>query len=143
MTIRKNSILLAWESYKDQTFTPSIYVGDYCSIGTYANISCINKIVLGKYVLIGRWVTIIDHAHGAFNQEQIDIPPEERHLISKGSIIIDDFVWIGDKVTICSNVHIHKCAVVGANSVVTKDVPEYTMVVGCPAKVVKRIDCSI
>lgn len=109
-------------------------------IGEYANISCVNKIVLGKNVLLGRWVTIIDHAHGGFTEEHLAYPPINRPLYSKGGIFIDDDVWIADKVTICSNVHIHRGAVIGANSVVTKDVPPYTLVAGCPAKIIKTLD---
>lgn len=56
---------------------------------------------------------------------------------SKGSIIIEDDVWIGERALILSGVRIGKGAVVGAGSVVTKDVPPYAIVGGVPAKVIK------
>jgi len=48
-------------------------------------------------------------------------------------------VWIGEKATILSNVRIGRSAIVGANSVVTKDVPPYSVVCGNPAKIIKRL----
>lgn len=137
--IRRMSSLSAWDNYLGKKYTPKIEIGDGCSIGEFFNISCTNKVFLGKNVLIGRWVTIIDHAHGGFDEEELMTPPAERDLISKGGIVIEDNVWIGDKVTICPCVHVHKGAIIGANSVVTKDVVANTIVAGCPAKTVKAL----
>ena len=58
--------------------------------------------------------------------------------ISKGDIIIEDDVWIGYRSTILSGVHIGQGAVIAAGSVVTKDVPPYTVVAGVPAKNIKK-----
>ena len=66
--------------------------------------------------------------------------PFERKIISKGPVIIGDNVWIGDKVTILSGVRIGNGVVVAANSVVTKDVPEYCVVAGNPARVIRSND---
>jgi len=55
----------------------------------------------------------------------------------KANVIIEDFVWIGANVFICPGVTIGKNSIVGANSVVTKDVPPFTIVGGVPAKVLK------
>ncbi|WP_454060052.1 acyltransferase [Elizabethkingia ursingii] len=134
------SNLSAWDSYTDKKYSPSIEIGNDCSIGEFFNLSCINGIVLGNNVLIGRWVTIIDHSHGYLNETELQVAPAERDLVSKGKIIIDDNVWIGDKVTICPNVHIHKGAIIGANSVVTYDVEANTIVAGCPARVIKTFN---
>jgi acetyltransferase-like isoleucine patch superfamily enzyme len=59
------------------------------------------------------------------------------HPSCKGNIIIQNDVWIGAKSTIMSGVKISNGSVVGAGSVVTKDVPPYAIVAGNPAKVVK------
>ncbi|WP_442590766.1 acyltransferase [Pedobacter sp. AW31-3R] len=135
--IRRMGNLSAWDEYMGQQFQPKIEIGDGCSIGEFFNMSCTNSIVLGQNVLIGRWVTLIDHAHGGNGEEELEIPPAERNLVSKGGIVIEDNVWIGDKVTICANVYIHRGAVIGANSVVTKDVAAHTVVAGCPARIIK------
>nr|WP_275298384.1 hypothetical protein [Clostridium sp. YIM B02555] len=57
--------------------------------------------------------------------------------LTKGPLIIDDEVWIGDKALILSGVHIGKGAIVAAGSVVVHDVPPYAIVGGNPAKVIK------
>ncbi|WP_169313411.1 glycosyltransferase [Treponema primitia] len=67
-----------------------------------------------------------------------------REALSKGDIIVNDDVWIGINATICSGVSIGQGAIVGAGSVVTKDVPPYAIVCGNPAKIIKyRFDKSI
>lgn len=62
----------------------------------------------------------------------------EQEAWSKGPIIIDDDVWIGTNSIILSGVHIGKGAIVAAGSIVTKDVPPYTVVGGCPMKFIKK-----
>ena len=59
------------------------------------------------------------------------------HPSCNGDIIIENDVWIGAKATIMSGVTIHNGAVIGANSVITKDIPPYAIVVGNPGKIVK------
>ena len=94
----------------------------------------------GYRVLIGRRVLITDNSHGQCIYEDLLIEPLNRDLYSKGGIVIDDHVWIGEKATILSGVHIGKGAVVAANAVVTKDISAYTVVAGCPAKIVKILN---
>jgi acetyltransferase-like isoleucine patch superfamily enzyme len=53
--------------------------------------------------------------------------------------VIEDNVWIGDKATILANVRIGRCSIVGANAVVTKDVPPYCIVGGNPARIIRKI----
>ena len=69
----------------------------------------------------------------------LDNPLLKRELDIKGPVIIGDNVWIGDKVSILSNVTIGKGSVIACNAVVTKDVPPYSVVGGVPAKVIKQI----
>lgn len=56
------------------------------------------------------------------------------------SVFIGDGSWIGTNVVVVGNVHIGKHCVIGANSVVTKNIPDYSIAVGVPAKVVKKYD---
>ena len=116
---------------------PLIEIGHNCNIGDDCNIQCCNHIKFGNGVLLGRKVMINDTSHGEFVREQLDIQPNLRPLVSKGPIIIDDNVWIGEMVCILGNVHIGKGSVIGAGTVVTKDIPEYSLAVGVPAKVIK------
>lgn len=134
-----NSRLTAWDTYNDQHFTPEIVIGDNCNIGQQAHITAINRIVIGNNVLMGTKVLITDNSHGTFAADELDIAPYNRPLYSKGAVIIDDNVWIGEKASIMPGVHIGKGAIVAANSVVTHDVPPYSMVAGVPAKVIKQL----
>ncbi len=123
---------------QNQNYAPSIIIGNGVSIGEDAHITCINKIVIGNNVLTGKKVLITDNAHGTSNRSDLDIAPISRLLYSKGSVIIEDNVWIGEKASIMPGVHIGKSAVIGANAVVTKDVPAYTVVGGIPAKILYK-----
>lgn len=136
VSIGKHSTLSAWSNYRGNLFNPLLYIDSNVNIGEFSHISTCNSIRIGKGVLIGRFVSIIDNSHG----DNIDysLPPEYRPLFSKGEIIIEENVWIGDKVTILSGVHIGKNTVVGANSVVTKSFPPNSLVAGTPAKLITK-----
>lgn len=127
--------LTSWPEYVENK--PSLEIGAYCNFGGFNHISCTNKIIIGNNVLTGRWVTISDNNHGDTSRESLYLPPGKRKIISKGPIIIEDDVWIGDKSTILSGVCIGKGAVIAANAVVTKDVPEYSVAAGNPARIIK------
>ena len=137
--IQRHSILGCWTHYHDQTFTPSITIGQQCNIGEYCHITAINKIVIGDGLLTGRFVLISDNSHGGLSQEEALIPPASRPLTSKGEVVIGNNVWIGDKASILAGVHIGDNAIIAANAVVTTDVPANTMVAGVPASIVKRL----
>ena len=133
--------LTAWDSnYIGGDYKPEIILGDGVSIGDESQVTAINKIVIGNGVLTGKKVLITDNSHGEVCRELMDIAPVKRQVVSKGPVIIGNNVWIGEKATIVANVKIGNGAVVAANSVVTKDVPPYCVVAGCPAKIVKVLD---
>ena len=138
-TIHGHCILGCWIKYANETFNPSIVIGNDCNIGEHTHITSINKIAIGSGVLTGRYVYIGDNSHGGLSIEEANIPPIRRKLQSKGEVVIGNNVWIGDKATILAGVHIGDNVIVGANSVVTKDVPSNCMVAGCPARVVKQL----
>lgn len=138
-TIQSHCILGCWEKYGDQNFTPSILIGNYCNIGEYSHITACNKINIGDGLLTGRFVYIGDNSHGGLSEAESKIPPIYRKLQSKGEIVIGNNVWIGDKVTILAGVHIGDNVIVAANSVVTKDIENNSIVAGAPAKLVKRL----
>ena len=90
----------AWECYSRKEMSPLITIGSDCSFQPYNHISCINRIEIGNGVLTGRWVTICDNNHGNTTLESMELPPLKRAMTSNGPIIIEDNVWIGDKVTV-------------------------------------------
>jgi acetyltransferase-like isoleucine patch superfamily enzyme len=84
-------------------------------------------------------VTITDNSHGSSDEIYQGVPPVKRKLYTKGPVEIGNNVWIGDKATILPGVTIGDNCIVAANAVVTKSIPENSIVAGNPAKVIKTI----
>lgn len=121
-------------------YTPDLRIGSNCEFGAYNHLSCVNKIIIGDNCLTGKWVTITDNSHGTSDIEELKVSPLHRKVVSKGPVIIGNNVWIGDKATILPNVKIGDGVIIGANSVVTKDIPPYCIVGGNPAKIIKQVN---
>jgi acetyltransferase-like isoleucine patch superfamily enzyme len=130
--------------------------GDRLGEGSYvaAPISgaALDRVVLGKNVYINSnallmargGITIEDNVMIAANAQIIsnNHDPYDLQILSCKPVLIKESAWIGAGATILPGVCIGKHAIVGAMSVVTKDVPDYAVVVGSPAKVVKELDPS-
>lgn len=116
---------------------PHMRIGCNCNFGDFIHLTCSNHISIGNNILTGRWVTITDNSHGNTDYETLRVPPLNRPIVSKGPVIIEDNVWIGDKVTILPNVRIGKCSVIAANAVITTDIPAFSIAAGNPAKIIK------
>lgn len=139
VSIGKGTYLCAWDKYQEQSFRPQIILCERVVIGPNAHITSCNYIKIGKNTLLGKWVTITDNSHGDTSINSINNPPIARPLISKGKVFIGENVWIGDKATILPGVSIGDGSVIGANAVVTKDVPPYSVVVGNPARIINKV----
>lgn len=134
--IGSNVQLTAYDSYGVQKFTPSLVIGDGTEIGDGSHITCINRIELGDNVLTGRYVLITDNSHGKPSDSIKGVEPAKRDMYSKNPVVIKDNVWIGEKASILAGVTVGEGAIIGANTVITKDVPPYTLAVGSPARYV-------
>lgn len=137
--IQGHSILGCWTTYGNQSFTPSISIGDNCSIGEYNHITACNKITIGDGLLTGRFVFIGDNSHGGLSWSEASILPINRSLFSKGEIVIGNNVWIGDKATVLAGVTIGDNVIIAANTVVTKSVPDNCIVAGSKGQIVKKL----
>lgn len=135
--IGRHGVITAWNLVDG--ITPDLRIGNSCDIGEYVHLSCANAITIGDGVLFGRWVTVIDNSHGSLCDEQKDMSPIVRPVETKGPVVIEDNVWIGDKVTILPGTHIGRGSIIAANSVVSKDIPPYCVAGGIPAKVIKSL----
>lgn len=137
-----NCIVACYEKNFDRStgFKPVLTIGNNVNFGNYCHISCLNKITIKDGVLTGDNVSIIDNFHGNQTVEENDIRPAHRKLYSKGPISIGKNVWIGKNVCIMPNVKIGDYAIIGANAVVTHDIPAYAIAAGVPAKVIKMIE---
>lgn len=122
-----------------QEIIPKVEIGDNTYIGNNFLLSCVEEIKIGKNVMISDRCFIGDTEH-CFDKK--DIPIKEQPLLSAGKVEIGDDCWIGVGTSILPNVKIGKHCVVGANSVVTKDIPDYHIAVGNPTKVIKKIVCA-
>lgn len=117
---------------KNAEFAYSVELGDNSGLGINSRIS--GKTIIGKNVMMGPCVSIYTNNH-IF--ERTDIPMNLQGMSEERAVIIEDDVWVGANVIILPGVTISKGAVIGAGAVVTKNVPEYAVVGGNPAKVIK------
>lgn len=104
--------------------------------GTYINMNCSfiddGNITIGKAVMFGANVVIATVGH--------PIRPDMRQYMYAAPVVIGDNCWIGANVTICPGVSIGENTVIGAGSVVTKDIPANVVAVGNPCRVLRAID---
>ena len=131
--------LSALSFYNGQLFSSEIVIGDNASIGPNNHITCANRIIIGNNFLSGGGCLITDNSHGISSKEMLRIAPEKRPIFSKGPVIIGDNVWLGENVSVLPGVTIGDSVIVGSNAVVTKDIPSFSVAVGNPAKVIKRL----
>ena len=135
----RGAILTAWDEYAGCHYQPSIHIGSNCCIGEHCHITACHSITIGDNLLTGRYVYISDNAHGEAMASLLETPPVLRPLHVKGPVVIGNNVWIGESARILSGVTIGDGAIIGANAVVTHDVPSGAVVGGVPAKVIKMM----
>jgi acetyltransferase-like isoleucine patch superfamily enzyme len=121
-----------------------IVIGDYSLVGEGSRIWSSVKVTIGNRVLISHNVNIHDNvSHPLDSKERHD--DYKRNLenglqtdlkINEAEVNISDDVWIGFNATILKGVNIGKGAIIGANTVVTKDVPAYSIVIGNPQQII-------
>jgi acetyltransferase-like isoleucine patch superfamily enzyme len=118
----------------------AIIIEDGCAIGRRSVISAKNQIHIQRDTIFGPSVLVMDHNHGF---EDVTLPIGHQPMTPGGTIRIEEGCWIGfGAAIICSRgeLVIGRGSVVGANSVVSRSVPAFSVVCGNPAKVVKQYD---
>lgn len=122
----------------DNTYSNYDYlsIGDDCYIGRKVFFDLANKITIEKEAVLSAGVSILTH------QDVGDRLLKRYYQRREGEVILREGCWIGTNAIILCGVTVGKCAVVGAGAVVTKDVPDYTVVGGIPAKTIKILDIS-
>lgn len=145
LSIGRCSWIEAVFEYGELVYSPVIVVGKKFNASERLHISSINRVEIGDNCLFGSCVYISDHNHGSYKrgeQSRPGDPPIARPLVSHGAIVIGSNVWIGDNVVVVGSIHIGDGVVVGANSVVTCDIPDNVIVAGVPARVLKKYNES-
>jgi acetyltransferase-like isoleucine patch superfamily enzyme len=109
-------------------------IGKGSVIGNFNHIYATKSIIIEEYVLTADRVYISDNLHG---YEDISSPILKQPIVQNGEVVIGRGSWIGENVCILG-VKIGKQCVIGSNSVVTKDIPDYCVAAGIPARIIKR-----
>lgn len=108
-----------------------ISIGSGSGLGV--NCSVHGPLRIGDNVMMGPEVTILTHTH---NIERTDIPMGQQGM-RVAEVVVGNDVWIGMRVVIMPGVKVGNGAVIGSCAVVTKDVPDFAVVGGVPAKIIK------
>lgn len=114
----------------------SLKIGMGCVFGYNNHITAVRDVVIGDFVLTANNVYISDNLHG---YEDISMPVMYQPIRFKKAVSIGDGCWIGENVCIIG-ARIGKNCVIGANAVVTHDIPDYSVAVGIPAVVIRQFD---
>lgn len=117
---------------KNASFTSELEIGDNSGVGIDCELN--GPITIGNDVMMGPEVVIYTSSH---NFDKIDVPMNLQGFKNAEPVKIGNDVWIGRRVIIMPGVTIGNGAIIGAGAVVTKDVPDYAIVGGVPAKVIK------
>ena len=134
--IRKNTWLAAEPVTGDANCI--LVIGDGTYIGNFCHIYASSKIEIGKKVLLADRVYLSDNLH---SYENIHMPIMDQPIKQVQPVILKNGCWLGENVCVIGAT-VGKNSVVGANSVVMKDIPDYCVAVGAPAKIIKRYNHS-
>lgn len=110
----------------------NVQIGDFSSLNSGCWIG--NDSIIGRNVMMGPYVIILSSSH---NYDRTDLPMREQGAPSRRPVIIGDDVWIGTRSIILPGIKVGSHSIIGCGCVVTKDVPEWAVVVGNPARVAR------
>ncbi len=119
----------------------TLFFGENFQMNDYVHITAMESVKIGKNVLLASKIYISDCSHGTYVGDENDSSPtsipKERKMYSK-PVVIEDNVWLGEFVSVLPGVTIGKGTIVGANSVVSRNLPPNVIAVGTPAKPIKK-----
>lgn len=119
--------------------TPAMLIGSGCVFGYANHITAVSKVIIGDNVLTANNVYISDNLHA---YEDVSLPIIKQPVQFKGEVVIGDGCWIGENACIIG-ASVGRNSVIGANAVVTRDIPEYSVAVGAPAVVIRRFEKAL
>jgi lipopolysaccharide O-acetyltransferase len=133
--------LEAVTSYKGQVFSPTLLIGEGVQVGQWVHIAATHSVEIGDHCLLGSRILITDHSHGQYSASDpvSSLSPADRPLDSVGRVVIGRNVWIGDGVVVLPGANIGEGSVIGANSVVTGNIPPLTIAAGVPTRTIRHM----
>lgn len=135
--IKQGARIECYKEFAKIKFSPQLYIGENVIIGY--NFSCLvaDEIKIGKNTIIASNVLITSENHGI--NPEIETPYYEQPL-NVAPVSIGEGCWIGENVMILPDVNIGNKCIIAAGSIVTKDIPDFSIAAGIPAKVIKKYD---
>jgi acetyltransferase-like isoleucine patch superfamily enzyme len=113
-----------------------IRLGQRVYLSRGVTVGAVGLVEIGDFALVGPGCYITDADH-RFEDPVMPVP--DQGMTSKGPTVLEDNVWLGANVVVTSGVRIGRRSVIAANSVVTKDIPEFSLAAGIPARVVSDL----
>jgi len=128
------------EAYPIEGKGGSIRIGKNVQINDYVHITAIDSVIIEDNVLIASKVYISDCLHGSYVGEEQSNPAEivKDRKLSHKPVLIKANAWLGDNVAILPGAIVGRNSIIGANSVVLSSIPDNSIAVGAPAKVIKK-----
>lgn len=134
-SIGRYARLHCYDHYNGVKFQPKIEIGSNCIFGPNLTILCADSVVIEDNVAFAGYITIVNENHGTDVEHEL---PFYRQTLTSAPVLVKEGSWIGERCCILPGVTIGKKCIIGSGSVVTKSIPDYSIAVGNPAKVVKR-----
>jgi lipopolysaccharide O-acetyltransferase len=125
------------EAFETGRGTERIVIGDGTKIQPHVHIAAARSVRIGAEVLMASHVYITDHDHD-YSDPASPVVSNNRLVVDP--VTIEDRVWLGERVMVLKGVTIGESSIVGAGSIVTKDVPPFSIAVGAPARIISRYD---
>ena len=129
------------EAYPIDNRSATLFIGENVQLNDYVHITAMQKVVIGNNVLMASKIYISDCTHGFYggtgSDSSPDVAPIERGY-EMAPVEIMENAWIGESVSILPGVSIGKGSIIGSNAVVSKSIPDYSIAVGIPARVIKK-----
>lgn len=127
-------VMIRPSSYYGGDLGAGLVMGEHSSIGPYGYVGCSGKIVIGKNVMFGPKCSLFAENHN-FSDTETDIKSQG---VNQKGIKIEDDCWIGSNVTILDGVTIGKGSVIGAGTLITKDIPSGSVVIDKKTKLLRK-----
>ncbi len=134
-TIGRGALIAPILKYADVDYSPKIEIGEDVYIGPYLYMACVGRIVIGDGSVLSEDVFINDSNHGLDPERGLIMQQE---LVHTGDVRIGSNCFLGLRSAIMPGVILGDHCIVGINSVVTKSFPDYSMIAGVPAVLIKR-----